>query len=241
MSRCAMTSTMPDPVCEIAASSFRTDKRFGDQCERRSSERAANASIAEVPRRDVHERLTNQGNRRAATGARRVEDMYRRVRVDRRVRRQAGVRCAQRAAERAEHGDRHWRFGLHDASCVRLRENARVCNTAHDRGRALSHDSLGERLRKNGNAGIAASAESQSRFAKRCRTKVADFSEGTLLATRTTKAASPGTSPQIRASPEKRRMAQPERVSRKRNCRTSQDRRPCPGSAERGEPGLTKS
>ena len=30
--------------------------------------------------------LTKQGNRRAATGARRVEDTYRRVRVDRRVR-----------------------------------------------------------------------------------------------------------------------------------------------------------
>src|SRR5665213_547242 len=35
--------------------------------------------------------LTNQGNRCAATGARRVEDAYRRVRVDRRVRPQGNA------------------------------------------------------------------------------------------------------------------------------------------------------
>ena len=63
---------------------------------------------------------------------------------------------------------------------MRLRENAGVCNTAHDRDQALGRDSLGERLRKNGNAGIAVGAESQANFAKLCHAKATGFNEGTL-------------------------------------------------------------
>src|SRR5665213_556013 len=132
-------------------------------------------------------RTTNQGNRRAATAVCQVEDTYRRAWVDRRVRRQAGVRWAQRAAERAEHGVGQWRFGSHNASCVRLRENAGVCNTAHDRGRALSHDSLGERLRKNGNARIAASTESQATSQSAAMQGQPIFNEGTLGARKRTR------------------------------------------------------
>jgi hypothetical protein len=126
--------------------------------------------------------LTNQGNRRAATGARSVDDTCRRVCVDRRVRRQAGVRCAQGTAERAEHAVGHWQLGAHDLSCVRLRENAGVCNTARDRDRAFSHGSLCERPRKSGNVGIATSTESQAfRKTLPCR---GNWFQGRTLSTR---------------------------------------------------------